>query len=443
MGFEGRFAWGLMWRLALAVGLLVLLALSFTVPGYLAAHIVLGLAAAAAVWGLWHHVGRTNRAIARFVDALRHDDFAQRFSLGGGSGFDALGTALDRAIVQLGRRREEGQAEARFLAAVVDDSPVALLMIDQGDRVTLLNKAARRQFGQAPLMRLPAFEIYGSELVAALSLPFTGRRLTRITRDGVAQRAVLEGARMERLGEDIRIVSVLPVQRLLGSAELAAQSDLVRVLTHEIMNSLTPITSLARSAADLLAADGPDADPRLLDARMAVDTVARRAEGMNRFVESYRAFATAPDVRRRQVESGPWVAEIARLFAADPAGDGVALTTEADAAALIDADPELLAQVVINLLRNAAAAAKAHAAAPRVRLSIRAAGPQSVLIEVADNGPGIPEDRREDIFLPFYTTRREGHGVGLSFVRQVAIAHGATLAVDDAPEGGALIRLLL
>jgi two-component system nitrogen regulation sensor histidine kinase NtrY len=440
MGFERRFAWGLAWRLALAVGLMVLLALSFTVPGYAAAHLVLGLAAAAALWGLWYHVGRTNRALARFVDALRHDDFAQRFSLGSGSGFDELGMALDRAIVEVGRRREAAAEEARFLSAVVDDSPVALLMIDQGDRVTLLNKAARRQFGQAPTMRLPAFEIYGSELVAALAIPFTGRRLTRITREGVAQRAVLEGARMERLGEDIRIVSVLPVQRLLGSAEMAAQSDLVRVLTHEIMNSLTPITSLARSAADLLAAE---ADPRLADARAAVDIVARRAEGMHRFVESYRAFATAPDVRRRQVEAGPWVAEIARLFAADPAGDGVALATEADPAALLDADPELLAQVVINLLRNAAAAARAHAADPQVRLSIRAAGPQSVLIEVADNGPGIPVDRREDIFLPFYTTRREGQGVGLSFVRQVAIAHGATLAVDSAPEGGALIRLLL
>jgi nitrogen fixation/metabolism regulation signal transduction histidine kinase len=440
MGFEGRFAWGLAWRLLLAVGLLVLLALSFARPGYVAVHLVLALAAAAALCGLWHHVGRTNRALARFVEALRHDDFAQRFSLGRGSGFDELGTALDSAIVELGRRREAAAEEARFLSAVVDDSPVALLMIDQGDRVTLLNKAARRQFGQAPLTRLPAFEIYGSELVAALAIPFTGRRLTRITRDGVAQRAVLEGARLERLGQDIRIVSVLPVQRLLGSAEMAAQSDLVRVLTHEIMNSLTPITSLARSAADLLAAE---ADPRLADARGAVDIVARRAEGMHRFVESYRAFATAPDVRRRQVEAGPWAAEIARLFAADPAGDGVALVTEAEPATLLDADPELLAQVVINLLRNAASAARAHTAVPGVRLSIRAAGPQSVLIEVADNGPGIPEDRREDIFLPFYTTRREGHGVGLSFVRQVAIAHGATLAVDRAPEGGALIRLLL
>ena len=119
--------------------------------------------------------------------------------------------------------------------------------------MTLLNKAARRQFVDQPGVRVADFAAYGAEFVAALGLPPSGRRLTQLIKDGVAQRVMIETARIERLGSNLRIVSVLPVQNVLGAAEMAAQSGLVRVLTHEIMNSLTPVTSLVRSAADILA----------------------------------------------------------------------------------------------------------------------------------------------------------------------------------------------
>ncbi len=440
MGFRRSFALGLALRLAAAVGLLLLLVQSFGQPGYVALHIVLAFAALGACWELWRYVGRTNRAVARFVEAIRFDDFAQRFSLGDGTGFDELGAALDKAIVELGRRRMEAADEVRFLSGVVDDSPVALLMIDDGDRVTLLNKASRRQFGSIDGARISDFQRFGGEFQASLALDAPGRRVTRIVQDGPPQRVLLASAKVERLGEDRRIVSVLPVQNMLGSAEMAAQSDLVRVLTHEIMNSLTPVTSLARTASDLLASASPgDLD----DARAAIDTVARRAEGLHRFVESYRAFASVPEVRRRTFEVKPWADEIARLFAADPAGAGVELRPEVAEGMSIDGDPELLAQLCLNLLRNGAAAASGHAASPTLGFAVRPGRDGRPLIEVTDNGPGIPPEKREDIFLPFFTTRVQGSGVGLSFVRQVAVAHGGAVAVGDAPGGGARFSVRL
>lgn len=434
---------GLALRLALAIGLSLLFVLSFWRPGLLVARLVLGAGAALAIWSLWYQLGRTNRAIARFVDAIRYDDFAQRFSLGDGAGFDRLGQALDGAIVDLGRRRMEAANEVRFLAAIVDDAPIALLTIENGDRVRLLNKAARRQFGAIGGSRLSDFAPFGSEFLAALAQPSAGRRLTRVTMDGTSQRTIVEAARIERLGEDMRIVSLLPVQNMLGSAEMAAQSDLVRVLTHEIMNSLTPVTSLARSAADLLASPTLGDGTELQDARIAIDTVARRAEGMHRFVESYRSFAAAPEVRRRRFEAGPWAEQITRILEADPASAGVRIVREVEAGLEIEGDAELLAQLCLNILRNGAVAAAGHSARPEVRFRISRSPVGAVAIEVADNGPGIPPERREDIFLPFYTTRAEGHGVGLSFVRQVATAHGGSIVVDDAPGGGALLRVVL
>lgn len=434
---------GLVLRLALAIGLSLLFILSFWRPGLLMARVVLGAGAALAIWSLWYQLGRSNRAIARFIDAIRYDDFAQRFSLGDGAGFDALGHALDGAIRDLGQRRLEAANEVRFLGAVVDDAPIALLTIEDGDRVRLLNKAARRQFGAIGGNRVADFAPFGSEFLAALAQPSAGRRLTRLRVDGSSQRTIMEAARIERLGEDIRIVSLLPVQNMLGTAEMAAQSDLVRVLTHEIMNSLTPVTSLARTAADLLAAS-PFADsPDLADARTAIDTVARRAEGMHRFVESYRSFASAPEVRRKPFEAGPWAEQILRIFAADPASAAVQIEPAVEAGLQIDGDAELLAQLCLNILRNAAAAASGHSATPKVDYRIARSAVGAVIIEVADNGPGIAPERREDIFLPFYTTRAEGHGVGLSFVRQVVTAHGGSIMVEDAPGGGALLRVVL
>lgn len=438
-----RFEWGLALRLAAAIGFILLFLLSFRRAGLPMTHVVLGCAAIGATAMLWNYLGRTNRAIARFVDSIRYDDFAQRFNLGGGAGFDELGRALDSAIVELGRRRMAADEEVRFLRAVVDDAPVALLMIEDGDRVTLLNKAARRQFGALGGARIGDYRHFGSEFQTALALPGAGRRVTRMLVDGAAQRTMLESARIERLGQDLRIVSLLPVQNMLGSAEMAAQSDLVRVLTHEIMNSLTPVTSLARTAADLLGAAQLSDNAELADARIAIDTVARRAEGMHRFVESYRAFANAPDVRRRLFDAGPWAAGIERLFRADPASRGVAIVCGDTAGATIDGDPELLAQLCLNLLRNAATAAAAHCPQPEVRFGVSVGAGGQAIITVSDNGPGIPPDRRDDIFLPFYTTRSDGHGVGLSFVRQIAVAHGGSVAVDDSPDGGALLRVVL
>jgi len=442
MAFDRQFDLGLIWRLALILALGALTLLAFLEGGGAATRILLVAASIGVVADLWHHLRRTNLAVARFVEAIRFEDFSQRFTLGRGTGFEALGKALDNAIVELGAKRAQAAEDARFLSAVVDDAPSALLTIDEDDRVTLLNKAARRQFIDHPGIRVADFAAYGAEFVAALGLPPSGRRLTQLIKDGVAQRVMIETARIERLGSNLRIVSILPVQNVLGAAEMAAQSGLVRVLTHEIMNSLTPVTSLVRSAADILATAGQD-PKALAEARQAVEIAASRAECMHRFVETYRSFARLPEIRRRRFAAEPLAAEIARLCAADPVTSKIALDVSIPAEFSLDADPDLMAQVCLNLIRNAATAARNHAAEPRVGLALQPSGDGGARIEIYDNGPGIDPDRREDIFLPFYTTRPDGTGVGLSFARQIVVAHGGTISAGASPIGGASIIAII
>jgi signal transduction histidine kinase len=442
MDFRRRFEFGLAWRTILLVGCVWLFVAALDAPGLRAGRIVAALVAFFALASLWNFIRRTNFQLSRFVESVRFEDYSQRFSDPSGAGFDVLGDTLDTALKALQARHMKESAEARYLSAILDDSPSALLTIAQDGRVELLNKAARQLFAVQPLHAVSDFDALGPELAAAVRLPPGTRKITRLMLEGIPHKAIFASAQVARLDNPVSVLSILPVQSELGALEVAAQADLVRVLTHEIMNSLTPVTSLARSGAEMVArAESAGAD--LAEARVATETVARRAEGILRFVESYREFAQAPDVHRRSFKAEPWAEEILRLAIAGVGDRKIEAKVEVRPKTLsLSADPELLAHAVLNLLRNAIRATSA-VEAPSVVLRVQREANGRCRIDVEDNGPGIPEDRREDIFLPFYTTHKGGSGVGLSFARQVALAHGGSISALESPSGGADIRILI
>jgi two-component system, NtrC family, nitrogen regulation sensor histidine kinase NtrY len=444
MAFERSFALGFALRLLLLALALAAFAFALRQPGLAAARIVAGAAVAGAVWGLWHHIGRTNRELARFVEALRYGDFSQGFGRTGGGGFDELGAALSTAMRQLRAERIAANEETRVQAALADEAPSALLLIDDDGRVSLANRAARKLFNRLSGTRSDDFAPYGADLVGLLSdRAGASRRIIAVRIDGVAQRAIASRATLDRLGRPLAIVSIQPIQQELSAVELTAQADLVRVLTHEIMNSMTPVVSLAGSAARLIGSVQSE-DPAIDDARAAIETLARRASGIMHFVDAYRAFSRAPAIERTHFSAAPWADELARLFAAsNQAGAATLAIDVAPPDLALDGDPDLLAQVVINLLKNAAEAAADHAAEPGVELSISALPGHRVLIRVADNGPGIAPELAQDVFLPFFTTKPGGTGVGLSLARRIVSAHGGTIALA-APDGaGASFEIVI
>jgi two-component system, NtrC family, nitrogen regulation sensor histidine kinase NtrY len=435
MGFSLRFTLGLIGWIAALCGAALLFATALWTPNLAMARLLAAVLLAGATWGLWRHVDRTNRTIARFVETLRHGDLTARFSKDGGTGFDRLGEALDVAVRRLQAERDTGQRELRFLEALVDDTPVALLTVSAEAGVRPANKAARRLFARHDGVAAESFAIYGATFAERLARPAVGGELMLLRLGSGLERAIVRTATLERLGLPVHAVTVEPVQGTLDAVEMATQTELVRVLTHEILNSLTPVTSLSGTAEALLEGDSPDVEA----ARVAIGTLSRRAEGLRRFIDSYRAVAKPLAPRLQHFAAAPFVEELARLFAAEWPAHRLDCTVASGL--VLHADPDLLAQALINLLRNAAQATR-EAEAPHVALRIGRDGTR-IVVDVEDNGPGIPEALRRDIFLPFFTTRREGSGVGLNLVRQIVVASGWTIAVEDSSLGGTRFRIVM
>jgi signal transduction histidine kinase len=243
-----------------------------------------------------------------------------------------------------------------------------------------------------------------------------------------------------------RLISLQNIESELTAQELAAWQTVIRVMAHEVMNSLTPISSLAASAQELVEnvlAQSPPDDPHhasLADANEALETMARRSEGLLHFVQNHRRLTRRMVARIETVPVRRVFARLQRLLAGELAVRNIQLATHVVPETLeVAMDIELLDQALINLVRNAMEALREEADGKIAISAIEAGG--RIVIAVADNGPGIPADQREKVFVPFFTTKRQGSGIGLTLVRQIAIVHGATVSISDTAGGGTTISL--
>lgn len=391
---------------------------------------------------------QSSREVARFLDAISFDDTSQSFSgLLADSAHSELGLAMTRVLTQLRLVRSEREEQARYFQTLIAHVPVALISADDRGRVQLLNMAARRLFGTA-LAETMQFVEHGEAFAVGMESIRPGTaailRMERPTGTLQLKVAVTE---LALGGVRYRLISLQNIESEMSSQEMVAWQTVIRVMAHEVMNSLTPVSSLAATAHDLvsgvikqLAADDPHAIA-LRDAAEALETVTRRSQGLLHFVQNHRRLTkhlvTQVEVARVQ----RIFARLQRLLANDLAARDIHLTTSVEPETLeIAADIELLDQALINLVRNAIEALR-DTPDGRVSLSARRDPDGRVAITVADNGPGIAPDQRERIFVPFFTTKRQGSGVGLTLVRQIATAHNATVDVSTTPGGGATVSM--
>jgi signal transduction histidine kinase len=373
---------------------------------------------------------------------------------------------FERAASILGAARAERQQQLEYLQTLLDTVAAALIVVDEEGHVTLANRAARGLAAQSSSSQdavgaqggggtrhltvqdagVPHLTAQGAGGAPHLTVQGVGgtRHLTALGLDGARQLMTLApGAReIVSLADGRRVFVAVsqfsvpggPAQRLLSlqriagdldAVELKAWQDMADVLTHEMMNSLTPIASLSESLETLLRGHSEE------DVAGAVEAIKRRSRGLMDFVGRYRAVAELPAPATQRVRMDELLRGIERLLAPIFREKGVAYrrSVSPDDLACV-ADPQLLEQAVINLLRNAADAV-AEVEAPRVDVTCEQRDDRMVMT-IADNGCGVPDARREKIFVPFFTTKTGGSGIGLSLARHIVLAHGGQLDVRGA-----------
>lgn len=441
--YAHSFTWRLIWRLGAVFAMGIAIAWATQRPVTHVTITVLLLLIGLLLADVLRLIQRTNLEVTRLVSALQHSDFSQTFRAATpDAGFPELGVALDQLMSHQRKQMNDVRTQASHLASLIDHVPIPLLTIDSNDNVDLLNNAARRLFNRRHGRRLADFAVYGDSVVAELRKTVPTQTIRLSPPDDAASHMRMTQTQINRMGQQQRLVALQPIQSDLDATELALSRGLVRVLTHEIMNSLTPVTSLAKSAA-AMSSTLPKSNIGD-DIRIAIETVERRAEGLMQFVGRYREITGSIELEREIFSLASSFHDLELLFRTEWSEEKLSLHIDIQPLDLqLNADRELLEQVVINLLRNAAQASIDFCASPIVSIRARTARSGGVLIDIEDNGPGIPESLRKDVFLPFFTTKAGGSGIGLSVARQVVLAHGGSIRIESSSTGGACLRIVL
>ena len=436
---SSRYPLGLAFRVGLVGAAAGLLGLLLIQTQFYASALIVAVLLVMAVAELARHANAIGRDLTQVTEAIAAGELMPVLPRRLGP----LGVKLARAVEKLGARNAVRETAIQRLTAEVEHAPVPLLALAEDGRITLLNRAARRFFDGVELARLDQAEALSHDFAAALAAPL-GRRMVHVGLPGGVARVLVATSQTVAGGRSRAIASLLSIEGELAQSELRAWSDLVRVLAHEMMNSLTPVASLAGTAESLVAelrAELPAATaPALDELAEAMAAIARRSAGLMRFVDGYRRFAEPPQPMRRSVGLDEAFGRVRALMQAAPAGAGIELVLAIEPPGLaVEADPDLLDQALINLVKNAFEAV-AGGASPRVVLAAALDARGRVAVTVEDNGPGLPPAEAERIFVPFFTTKPSGSGIGLSIVRQIMVAHGGS--VEPVPCGtGATFRL--
>jgi len=402
-------------------------------------------------WGigllvLRERVVRPLQTLANLLSALREGDYS--FRARSRDAPDALAEAMREvnALVETMRRQRLGALEATaLLRAVMAEIDVAVFAFDADQCLRLANRAGERLLAQ-PVERLLGRNAV--EVGLADCLAGEAPRTVQMSFAGGSGRWRIHRQQFRQGGLPHQLLVLADLSRELREEERLAWQRLVRVLGHELNNSLAPVKSLAGTLADLTRREPLPPDWRD-DMRDGLGVIASRAESLNRFVAAYAQLARLPQPKLQSLDLGGLIRRVASLETR------VAVRVVPGPDLRLGADPDQLEQAVINLVRNAADAvleAQAPASGPgggggepgesgRVRVGWRRVGAQ-VEIWVEDDGPGL--SNTANLFVPFFTTKPKGSGIGLVLCRQIAEGHGGFLTLENAPAGrGCLARLRL
>ncbi len=437
------FAFKLIIRLVLILANMAALTIIFGDSRLFFNQIILAIILIIQVAELIRFINHTNRELSKFLLAIKHSDFSINFNNSKvGSSFTMLNDAFSDIIQSYKEAKIEKEAQFQYLRLVVSRMSAGIISIENDYDIVLMNEPAEEALGISGVKnwkilseKLPGFT---SEIE---SMDDESKKLIELSKGGDKKTLSVQVKSMIILDKTYKLITFQDIHGVIEEKEIEAWHKLIRILTHEIMNSVTPISSLTETMHSMLERDGQkistaDMDEEMIDDLIfSLKTIQRRSNGMLAFIDDYRKLTRVAKPIPTPIEVNEIVEGIKVLMINEIKKGNIDLHIDVKPDDLvINADAHLIEQVLINLIANAI-----HALSGKTQPQLDIKGYQEnglKVIEIKDNGSGIPEKELKEIFIPFFTTKNEGSGIGLSLSKQIMHLHGGTIKVKSEVDFG-------
>ncbi len=390
------------------------------------------------LYELVYFLEMTNRKLTRFLESIKFSDFVSTFTSDSqlGNSFKGLNLAFNDVLDAFRVTRSEKEAHLHYLHTIVEHVNTGLLAFDEEGFVELLNATTKKLLGIVALRNIEELIEKNSRLYKAIFDLSPGK--STIYTNHRSEQLAIHATELILKGRKVKLLSIQNIQPELQKKELEAWQNLTRVLRHEIMNSITPIASLTTTMKTILEEDLIKKDDHYeLESESAEDlneglaTIENRSQGLIRFIDAYRDYTAIPLPKMKKIRLSDLFRRISTLLKSELSSGNISLESHILPEELeVFADPELIEQVLINLVKNAIEASNEG---DTIYLSAALKNQKQVQIIVEDHGEGIIREALERIFIPFYTTKKTGSGIGLALSRQIMQLHNGTLTAESEP----------
>jgi nitrogen fixation/metabolism regulation signal transduction histidine kinase len=389
---------------------------------------------------LLRFVNQTNRELSRFLLGIKHADFTITFHQAHlGQSFHELEDSMHAILQAYKQVKIEKEAQYQFLQTLVRKLPIGIISIAEED-IVLINATAEQLLNIKGYRNWSLLKLRNPAVAQALdSVGDHGRKLIELKINHDTAHLAVEVSTTVILDKSYRLITVQDIHTELEQKEIEAWHKLIRILTHEIMNSVTPVASLTETMQGMLTDKSGQlksiealTTETLGDICFSLNTIHKRSEGLLDFVEKYRALTRVPKPVIQTIMLQPFLKTLVNLMEPEMQRHRISLAwhvTDENLQAQFDSN--LIEQVIINLITNSIYALQ-QVSEKRIYLQAYQ-NENCTVIEVTDNGTGIREKEMQDIFIPFFSTKKEGTGIGLSLSKQIMNLHGGSIKVSSEP----------
>jgi signal transduction histidine kinase len=431
-------------RVVLLLATCIVLSRIISLPGYVHASIVVsGILIFETLEVIWY-LNRTNRQLAQFFSSLIDRASSLKFDrIESGGSFRDLSFRLEEINRLFQKERREKEAQHNYLNYLIEHIGVGIITFRDDGRIDLINPAAKTIFAEKNIPELASLNKFNPEFEKIIKeLELNEKALIRIiVRDELFYLTVQKS--LFKLQEKIsRLINFQDINSELDKKELDAWQKIIRVLTHEIMSSISPVTSLSEHLLNKIQDPNKpgivkEPDGKLMgDLAEGLEIIKTRGEGLMDFVRHYHSFTHLPIPVLEEVQLSPFLEKILSLIDPECKKNDISVKLDIRESIQISLDPQLTEQVLLNLIRNSIRALEGIGNGKSISIT---AGRDvaGVQISVRDNGCGIDIDNMDNIFIPFYTTSDKGSGIGLSFAKQIMRLHNGQISVKSDKGKGA------